>query len=171
MTTGSFFCCNILVLSRLGTNFWSRGCKRDSYSGRTSPRLVELELKLHFLGAWATSENDFSNSECPKLKADSKASLKSCKVFCLEERRCTAISYDNSTRVCELRDCRPFPIASPREPLDEKSSYWMVSTGRSKQGRHTVDDTVYNVYCIYPITRKQVAQNRITLVILPSRTY
>ena len=63
------------------------------------------------------------------MKEGDKDSLKSCKAFCLEERRCTAINYDEAIGDCELRDCT-FPIAPPDEGvLFSSTSHWIVATG------------------------------------------
>ena len=84
---------------------------------------------------WETSENEFSDSECPLLKKGNKGSLENCKAFCLETPGCTAVNYDNSSTHCVLRGC-DLPVASPAENVYKTfDGYWLssTSTGDDKQ--------------------------------------
>ena len=89
--------------------------------------VIELRINHSLTGeqAWETSENEFSDSECPNLKEANKDSLENCKAFCLAERGCTAINYDSKSTDCVLRGCN-LPVVPPtNNRLASYDSYWL----------------------------------------------
>ena len=78
---------------------------------------------------WETSENDFSDSECPNMGIfQNKGSLQACKELCLEMHGCTAFNYNSQTTTCVMRGCS-LPVVPPaNDNHDNFDGYWLSST-------------------------------------------
>ena len=88
---------------------------------------------------WETSENDFSDSECPNLGIfQDTGSLQACKDLCLEDAEdadgsgsgCTAFNYNSNTKTCIMRGCS-LPVVPPANDNNNHfDGYWPSSTSR-----------------------------------------
>ena len=98
--------------------------------------LIVIKMIPSFVGLkWQTSENEFSDSECPNLKRmRNVGSLENCKVFCLGDPACTAFNY-NSDGDCVLRGCT-LPVVPPATSYYPHHGYWLHSTTGSPISPH-----------------------------------
>ena len=109
-------------------------CTDDMLMMRNGMWILDSEFAINhsFTGdgmAWATSQNEFSDSECPNLGKHWKDSLQDCKAVCLEDTICTAVNYDDSSTACILRGCT-LPVLPPaNNKFPSFDGYWLVSSG------------------------------------------
>ena len=81
---------------------------------------------------WETSENEFSDSECPNLGAPTVNDLQGCKDACLERTNCTAFNYNAVTTTCILRGCK-IPVKGPSSDNDgDYDGFWLSSKAMHK---------------------------------------
>jgi len=95
--------------------------------GNTKYRLQMQNTGLTMAWSWESSNNQFSDGECPYLKHGVKGSLGHCKGSCLEEPACTAFNHQSSSGDCVLRTC-DIPIEAPSKKRSTHRSYWMPTT-------------------------------------------
>ena len=86
-----------------------------------------------FSGSWSSSQNDFSDSECPNLGAPPVNDLQGCKDACLERTNCSAFNYKAVTTTCILRGCQ-IPVKGPSsDNHGNYDGYWLSFPGRYQQ--------------------------------------
>jgi len=95
-------------------------------------------------GNWSSSQNDFSDSECPNLGVMSN-DLQGCKDACLRRTNCTAFNYNAVTTTCVLRGCK-IPVKGPSSNNhDDFDGFWLSSPGYA----NCVFPFVYNGFTYY----------------------
>jgi len=93
---------------------------------------------------WSSSQNDFSDSECPNLGVMSN-DLQGCKDACLRRTNCTAVNYNAVTTTCVLRGCK-IPVKGPSSNNhDDFDGFWLSSPGYA----NCVFPFVYNGFTYY----------------------
>ena len=83
--------------------------------------------------AWASSKNEFADTECPNLGAASVSNLQGCKDACLGNQSCTAFNYgafnNAATKRCFLRGCKSPVVAPSSDNYDGFDGFWLSSSG------------------------------------------
>ena len=79
--------------------------------------------------AWASSKNEFADTECPNLGAASVNNLQGCKDACLENQSCTAFNYNAATKTCFLRGCKSPVVAPTFDRYGGYDGFWLSSSG------------------------------------------
>jgi len=106
--------------------------------------------------SWESSNNEFSDCECPYLKHGVKGSLEHCKGSCLEEPACTAFNHQTTSGDCVLRSC-DIPIEVPIKKRSTHRSYWMPPSAGSKALKCNVSHwTNWSPCCKGETARKKV---------------
>ena len=116
--------------------------KRTLFSGCRPQRHLsnhQFRIKHSITGKqdWQTSKNDFTDSDCKKLKKDNFKTddIEKCKYYCLRTQNCNAINYHRGGRGdCVVRHCT-WPVLPPVKDNNPTSySHWLVDTGSYNQG-------------------------------------
>ena len=86
-------------------------CPKDSFSWAAIRNQGCNEAT--FSETWVSSQNEFSDYECPNIGRPNVVDLQGCKDACLEMQDCTAFNYNAAeTEGCILRGCN-FPVTAP----------------------------------------------------------
>ena len=77
---------------------------------------------------WKTSENEYTDSECPFLGNVVTGSLENCKNLCLETQNCNAFNYESSSTGCVTRKCSS-PAPPPAQDSHPAQGFWLDEAG------------------------------------------
>ena len=91
-------------------------------------------MRPFFSETWVSSQNEFSDYECPNIGRPNVIDLQGCKDACLERQDCTAFNYNPAeTDGCILRGCN-FPVRAPTsDDWDDYDGFWLSSSGDFQQ--------------------------------------
>ena len=81
-------------------------------------------------GTWASSKNEFADTECPNLGAASVNNLQGCKDACLENQNCTAFNYNAATKTCYLRGCKSPVVPPTSDNYGGYDGFWLSSSSK-----------------------------------------